>query len=71
MCDFSNDCGDSSDEKDSICSSFPERCDFETGLCNWYQDKSDKFDWTRSQGGTPSYETGPGVDHTKGGDMHT
>ena len=66
VCDFANDCGDNSDEKPSICSNFPEKCDFESGLCNWYQDKDDKFDWTRSRGGTTSYDTGPGVDHTKG-----
>merc|ERR1719494_329267 len=56
VCDFANDCGDNSDEKPSICSNFPEKCDFESGLC----------DWTRSRGGTTSYDTGPGVDHTKG-----
>ncbi|XP_061590452.1 apical endosomal glycoprotein [Cololabis saira] len=32
-------------------------CNFEDGLCAWYQDKSDNFDWTMVSG----------VDHTTGG----
>lgn len=66
MCDFSNDCGDKSDEKPAICQKFIERCDFEKDTCNWYQDQSDDFDWTRSAGSTGSSATGPGTDHTTG-----
>ncbi|XP_057298293.1 MAM and LDL-receptor class A domain-containing protein 2-like isoform X2 [Hydractinia symbiolongicarpus] len=66
MCDFSNDCGDKSDEKPAICQKFVERCDFEKDTCNWYQDQSDDFDWTRSAGSTGSSATGPGTDHTTG-----
>lgn len=40
-------------------------CDFEEiNLCKYFQDDADTFDWTRRAGGTPSVETGPGVDHT-------
>lgn len=67
MCNFANDCGDGSDEKPEICSvSYKERCNFEQDLCDWYQDTDDNFDWTRAQGPTSSYSTGPGIDHTLG-----
>ncbi|XP_071104753.1 MAM and LDL-receptor class A domain-containing protein 1-like [Haliotis cracherodii] len=56
-CDFSDDCGDAG---------YPARCDFETSLCSWTQDKGDNFDWTRSNGQTSSVETGPSRDHTRG-----
>ena len=41
-------------------------CDFEKDICNWVQDKTDRFDWTRAQGPTSSASTGPIVDHTLG-----
>ena len=66
MCDFSNHCGDGSDEKLAICKNFEERCNFETDTCNWYQDQSDDFDWIRKKGRTSSAATGAEVDHTKG-----
>lgn len=44
----------------------PYDCNFENNLCTWSQDIMDKFDWTRSQGPTGSYQTGPVVDHTLG-----
>ena len=41
-------------------------CNFEVpNNCQWAQDSSDDFDWTRYQGGTPSQYTGPTTDHTK------
>eukprot|EP00058_Branchiostoma_floridae_P026505 XP_002611996.1 hypothetical protein BRAFLDRAFT_86955 [Branchiostoma floridae] len=39
-------------------------CDFDTDMCNLFQDRSDNFDWTRHQGSTPSGQTGPTADHT-------
>ncbi|CAH1239247.1 MALRD1 [Branchiostoma lanceolatum] len=58
-CDFTDDCGDRSDETD--CGSYPGRCDFQNDLCNWVQLKSDTSDWTRGFGGS---EAGvPLVDH--------
>ncbi|CAH1239245.1 MALRD1 [Branchiostoma lanceolatum] len=59
QCDFSDDCGDGSDESD--CGSFPERCDFQDSLCNWVQQKDDGADWTRGRAGS---EAGvPPADH--------
>ncbi|CAH1239110.1 MALRD1 [Branchiostoma lanceolatum] len=58
-CDFTDDCGDRSDESD--CSSYPGRCDFQNDFCSWVQDKNDSADWTRGFGGS---EAGvPLVDH--------
>lgn len=40
-------------------------CDFEEGLCSWTQEHEvDMFDWTRIQGPTPTFNTGPWKDHT-------
>ena len=61
VCDFTDDCGDSSDEKS--CAGF-NRCNFESSLCSWQQDQGDQFDWTRAAGSTPSPYTGPTRDHT-------
>ncbi|XP_071956933.1 MAM and LDL-receptor class A domain-containing protein 1-like [Antedon mediterranea] len=42
-------------------------CDFETGICQWAQEKNgDDFDWIRRTGKTSSAGTGPTYDHTKG-----
>ena len=45
----------------------PVACDFEKDYCA-YEDMTgyDEFDWTRWQGETPSWNTGPSVDHTTG-----
>ena len=42
------------------------RCTFERSLCQWKQLPDDDFDWTRNQGSTASYGTGPMFDHTLG-----
>ena len=42
-------------------------CDFESGdNCGWNHDVTDDFDWMRDNGGTPTANTGPKVDHTTG-----
>ncbi|GFN85246.1 MAM and LDL-receptor class a domain-containing protein 1-like [Plakobranchus ocellatus] len=41
-------------------------CDFEKDLCNYKQESSDAFNWTRHNGRTASSNTGPSVDHTYG-----
>ena len=41
-------------------------CNFDTSMCGFVQADNDDFDWTRRQGGTPSTDTGPSVDHTTG-----
>ena len=46
--------------------SFLYRCTFERSLCQWKQLADDDFDWTRNQGSTASYGTGPMFDHTLG-----
>ena len=70
VCDFSDDCGDMSDETAPTCANYKEMCNFESDICSWTQDTDDQFDWTRDNGGTNSYYTGPGRDHTKGASSH-
>ncbi|XP_067654504.1 MAM and LDL-receptor class A domain-containing protein 1-like [Haliotis asinina] len=41
-------------------------CNFDSGLCSWRNDKTDKFDWTLNKGTTGSGGTGPTTDHTSG-----
>lgn len=64
VCDFSDDCGDNSDE--SSCNNYLGRCNFENDLCQWQQQTDDEFNWTRRKGQTPSIYTGPSRDHTLG-----
>ena len=56
-----------SDEKPAICNQkYPERCNFEQDICNWYQDRTDDIEWTHSQGQSNYNLKVPGVDHTLG-----
>ncbi|XP_077347057.1 MAM and LDL-receptor class A domain-containing protein 1 isoform X1 [Lithobates pipiens] len=59
-CDFVDNCGDNTDEKDCGTS-----CTFEDGLCGWQNSLADNFDWIL--GGNSSQTLKPQiVDHTMG-----
>lgn len=46
---------------------FSGDCDFESGMCTYDNTQTeDQFDWLRNAGATPSWRTGPSVDHTLG-----
>ncbi|XP_048581200.1 blastula protease 10 [Nematostella vectensis] len=38
-------------------------CNFDSNMCSFVNMGSDKFDWTRRSGGTPSWGTGPSSGH--------
>ncbi|XP_056155204.1 MAM and LDL-receptor class A domain-containing protein 1 [Lampris incognitus] len=56
-CDFTDDCGDGTDEKDCGTS-----CSFENGRCGWKSSPADNFDWTLGTGSVQSIR--PPFDHT-------
>ncbi|TMS16298.1 MAM and LDL-receptor class A domain-containing protein 1 [Larimichthys crocea] len=56
-CDFTDDCGDGTDEKDCGTS-----CSFENGRCGWKSSLADNFDWTLGTGSVKRIR--PPYDHT-------
>ncbi|KAL1006836.1 hypothetical protein UPYG_G00077810 [Umbra pygmaea] len=60
-CDFIDDCGDGTDEKDCGTS-----CSFENGRCGWKSSLADNFDWTL--GMALAQSTRPPFDHTLNND---
>ncbi|XP_070842581.1 MAM and LDL-receptor class A domain-containing protein 1 [Chaetodon trifascialis] len=56
-CDFTDDCGDGTDEKDCGTS-----CSFENGRCGWRSSPADSFDWTLGAGSLKRIR--PPHDHT-------
>ncbi|XP_030635015.1 MAM and LDL-receptor class A domain-containing protein 1 [Chanos chanos] len=56
-CDFTDDCGDGTDERDCGTS-----CTFENGQCGWKRSLADNFEWTLGVGSVQSIR--PPYDHT-------
>ncbi|RVE62060.1 hypothetical protein OJAV_G00176900 [Oryzias javanicus] len=67
VCDFSDDCGDGSDENRCEEVGVAERCDFEEGLCFWERSDADApaADWTLHRGEEAWPDRGPPRDHTR------
>lgn len=66
MCDFSDDCGDWSDEEETICYQYQSRCNFENDFCRWYNEEENTINWISKSGDTISSDLGPDFDHTYG-----
>uniref|UniRef100_A0A8C4IGG5 MAM domain-containing protein n=1 Tax=Dicentrarchus labrax TaxID=13489 RepID=A0A8C4IGG5_DICLA len=70
VCDFSDDCGDWSDENNCESQGVVERCSFEQGLCSWADSDVDTpgAQWThhKVQEAWPNH--GPPRDHTQNSD---
>ncbi|XP_034743360.1 MAM and LDL-receptor class A domain-containing protein 1 [Etheostoma cragini] len=66
VCDFSDDCGDWSDENNCEQQGVVERCGFEQGLCFWEQSDVDTpgAEWMRHKGQEAWPKHGPPRDHT-------
>ncbi|XP_041467546.1 MAM and LDL-receptor class A domain-containing protein 1-like [Lytechinus variegatus] len=58
VCNFKDDCGDSSDEFN--CGT----CDFESDWCNYTDTSIGSMVWQRGKGSTSTAGTGPSTDHT-------
>ncbi|XP_041658947.1 MAM and LDL-receptor class A domain-containing protein 1 [Cheilinus undulatus] len=67
VCDFCDDCGDSSDERNCEQQGFEERCSFEQGLCSWAGSDVDSLgaEWTPHTGQEAWVKYGPPRDHTE------
>nr|XP_020447005.1 MAM and LDL-receptor class A domain-containing protein 1-like isoform X2 [Monopterus albus] len=66
ICDFSDDCGDWSDENSCEQQGVMERCNFEQGLCSWANSDVDTpgTEWTHYKGQEAWPNHGPPRDHT-------
>ena len=40
----------------------PVKCNFEIDFCGWSNDLTADFNWSRNQGVTPTFNTGPSGD---------
>ncbi|KAF7668436.1 hypothetical protein LDENG_00014610 [Lucifuga dentata] len=70
VCDFSDDCGDWSDESNCEQKGVVERCSFEEGLCSWAESEVDTAgaEWTLRKGHKAWPDYGPPRDHTQNTD---
>uniref|UniRef100_G3PY20 MAM domain-containing protein n=2 Tax=Gasterosteus aculeatus aculeatus TaxID=481459 RepID=G3PY20_GASAC len=70
VCDFSDDCGDWSDERNCERRGVVERCSFEQGLCFWEKNEVDTaaVGWTHHRGQEAWPKHGPPRDHTYNSD---
>ncbi|XP_077378927.1 MAM and LDL-receptor class A domain-containing protein 1 isoform X1 [Festucalex cinctus] len=66
VCDFTDDCGDWSDESNCEQQGVTERCSFEQGLCSWADSHLNEpgARWTRQKGQDAWPADGPPRDHT-------
>ncbi|KAJ8011341.1 hypothetical protein DPEC_G00057130 [Dallia pectoralis] len=67
VCDFTDDCGDGTDEDDCDKQKYLGRCSFEEGLCSWGGSEVDtpREDWILWNGKDAWPKHGPPRDHTK------
>ncbi|XP_031666604.1 MAM and LDL-receptor class A domain-containing protein 2 [Oncorhynchus kisutch] len=67
VCDYTDDCGDGTDEADCEKQGYEGHCSFEQGLCSWEESEVDTpgADWTFQKGESAWPQHGPPRDHTK------
>ncbi|XP_059098600.1 MAM and LDL-receptor class A domain-containing protein 1-like [Tigriopus californicus] len=68
LCDFSNDCGDGSDEAPILqeCRKYVDRCSFEKDWCQYETDSESDVEIRLVSPSTTTEGEGPGEDHTLG-----
>lgn len=67
LCDFSDDCGDFSDERELLCQAYVARCDFEGTACPLWELEADKgIQWAIVNARKSTFSAVPEVDHTTG-----
>jgi hypothetical protein len=58
-----------SDESNSTCSSYPKKCNFENGFCEWVNNDLNEFNWKRTSGQYAESDILPRRDHTTNTDI--